>query len=132
MEGFPLPGMVRNIVKPFDYVLVIMVCTAIAVLSFRVYHVDTQPSMVSVKTESGLSLYSIDQNRRLEVKGPMGITIIEIADSQVRVVSSPCRDKLCILKGTLQRSGDWTACMPNRVYVGIQGKVEEGLDEFSY
>ena len=130
--GFPLFGMVRSILKPFDFILILMVCAAIAIISFKVYHVDSQPFVVSVRTESGLSLYRIDQNRRLEVKGPMGITIVEIADAQVRVVSSPCRDKLCMLKGTLQKSGDWTACMPDRVYVGILGKDEEGLDEFSY
>lgn len=132
MDGFPLLGMVRSIVKPFDYVLIIVICAAIAVLSFSVYHDDTQPFMVSVKTESGLSLYRLDQNRRLAVKGPIGTTLIEIVDAEVRVVSSPCRDKLCVLKGTLKKNGDWTACMPNRVYVSIQGKVEEGLDEFSY
>ncbi len=121
-----------NIIKPFDYALIVVVCVAIAIISFRVYAVDNRPPMVSVKSESGLSLYTIETERHVEVEGPLGITHIEIADGKARVVSSPCRDKLCLLKGDLVKNGDWTACMPNRVYVGIQGKSEEELDGLSY
>ncbi|WP_217909531.1 NusG domain II-containing protein [Desulfosediminicola flagellatus] len=121
-----------NIIKPFDYALIVVVCVAIAIISFRVYAVDNRPPMVSVKSESGLSLYTIETERHVEVDGPLGITHIEIADGKARVVSSPCRDKLCLLKGDLVKNGDWTACMPNKVYVGIQGKKEEELDGLSY
>ncbi len=124
--------MVKSIIKPFDYAVIIAVCVAIAMISFKVYTVDTRPPMVSIKSESGLSLYPIDIQRHIEVSGPLGITHIEIADGKVRVISSPCRDKLCLLKGDLVKNGDWTACMPNRVYVGIQGKNKEELDGFSY
>lgn len=122
----------KNIIKPFDYAIIVVVCVVIAVISFRVYAVDNRPPMVSIKSESGLSLYPIDQKHHVEINGPLGITHIEIADGKARVVSSPCRDKLCLLKGDLVENGDWTACMPNRVYVGIQGKSEEELDGLSY
>ncbi len=124
--------MVKSIIKPFDYAIVIGVCIAISVVSYRVYAVDNRPPMVSIKSESGLSLYSIDTNHHLEVSGPLGVTHIEIVGGKAKVVSSPCRDKLCLLKGELTKNGDWTACMPNRVYVGVQGKSEEELDGFSY
>ena len=86
-----------------------------------------------MKTETGVNLYPLDQDQRIEVRGPLGATVIEIADGRVRVVSSPCRDKLCILKGDLVKIGDWTACMPNRVMLKIEGKdKDEGPDELSY
>lgn len=122
----------KRILKPFDIVITIIVCAAIAAISIRVYKVDDQPVAVSIQSESGLSIYPLNQNQRLEVEGPQGITVIEIANEQVWVVSSPCRDKLCMTKGILQKNGDWSACMPNRVYVGIEGKNEEELDELSY
>lgn len=124
--------MVKNIIKPFDYLIIIVVCVCIAVISYRLYAIDHRPPMVNVKSESGLSLYSIDTKHHLEVNGPLGITHVEIADGKVRVVDSPCRDKLCLLKGDLEKNGDWTACMPNKVYVGVQGKNVEELDGFSY
>ncbi|WP_163336283.1 NusG domain II-containing protein [Desulfopila sp. IMCC35008] len=122
----------KRIVKPFDVVITIMVCIAITVISFRVYTVDGQPVAVSIQSESGLSIYPLNQPQRLEVEGPQGLTVVEIVNKQARVVSSPCRDKLCIIKGVLKKNGDWTACMPNRIYVGIEGGKEEELDELSY
>lgn len=109
-----------------------MVCTAIVVISIRVYSFDGQPVAVNIQSESGLSIYPLNQTQHLEIEGPQGITVIEIAEKQVRVISSPCRDKLCITKGVLKNNGDWTACMPNRIYVGIEGGKEEELDEISY
>lgn len=122
----------KTILKPFDVVITILVCAAIAFISLKVYDVDGKPAGVRVKSETGVSIYPLSQNRRLEVEGPLGATVIDIADEQVRVVSSPCREKLCIIKGVLHKNGDWTACMPNLIYVGIEGGAEEGLDELSY
>lgn len=122
----------KRIVKPFDFFIITLVCIAIVAISIRVYKVDGRPVAVSIQSESGLSIYPLNQAQRLEVKGPQGITFVEIADKQVRVLSSPCRDKLCIIKGVLKKNGDWTACMPNRVYIGIKGGKEEELDELSY
>lgn len=122
----------KRFVKPLDLVITIMVCTAIVVISIRVYSFDGQPVAVNIQSESGLSIYPLNQTQHLEIEGPQGITVIEIAEKQVRVISSPCRDKLCITKGVLKNNGDWTACMPNRIYVGIEGGKEEELDEISY
>lgn len=59
----------------------------------------------------------IDKNRIVSVKGPEGITFVEIKDHKVRVTNSPCHNKLCIQQGWL-RSGA-IVCLPNRVVVTI-------------
>lgn len=118
--------------KLFDIILILLVSAAIAVISVVVYKGDHRPGVVTVRSDDGVNLYPLDQDRILEVKGPLGITVVEIKNAHVRVISSPCRDKLCILKGDLVKNGDWTACMPNRFFIKIEGKNEEAPDEISY
>jgi len=59
----------------------------------------------------------LDKNRVVSVEGPQGKTVVEIKDHQVRVIESPCNNKLCIQTGWV-RSGA-VVCLPNRVVVTL-------------
>jgi len=37
------------------------------------------------------------------------------------VEDSPCRDKICVLGGWISHSGEWLACLPNSVFVRVEG-----------
>lgn len=65
---------------------------------------------------------SLAENRRIEVAGALGISLIEIKDAQVRFVDSPCNNKLCVRSGWHQHAGETTACLPNQVSVRILGR----------
>ena len=60
--------------------------------------------------------------RRLHVPGPLGDSVIEIHDGQVRFVSSPCRGKQCVHSGWLSHSGELAACLPNGIMVSVMGR----------
>lgn len=64
----------------------------------------------------------LGQQRRIALHGPLGETLVEIVDSQARVISSPCARKICIGMGSIHRNGDLLACVPNRVVVRIEGE----------
>jgi len=53
--------------------------------------------------------------------------VIEIEGGRARVVDSPCRDKLCVRAGWLDRPGDVAVCLPQRVIVEIRG-AGRGVD----
>ena len=53
--------------------------------------------------------------------------VIEIEGSRARVIDSPCRDKLCVHAGWLERPGDVAVCLPQRVIVEIRG-AGRGVD----
>lgn len=64
---------------------------------------------------------------RVEVEGPLGLTVIEVGERAARVVESPCPLKLCIRAGAVDRPGRVAACLPNRVAleaVGPGGDVD--------
>ena len=77
-------------------------------------------------------IYMLNTDRTIEVPGPLGNTIIKILDSEVFVVDSPCRDKLCVQASPLNKSGEWNACMPNKVFIRIPDSTENELDSLSF
>jgi hypothetical protein len=67
----------------------------------------------------GRSVYilPIEKNRVVSVEGPEGRTFIEIKDQKVRILESPCRNRLCMQQGWI--SSGALICLPNRVIVTI-------------
>lgn len=63
----------------------------------------------------------LDVDQRLNIEGPLGTSVIEIHQGKVRFVDSPCRGKQCIHSGWLQKTGDFAACLPNRISVAVLG-----------
>lgn len=70
-------------------------------------------------------------DRRLQVQGPLGEELIQIANRQVFVVSSPCPNKICILQGKISRPGQWIACLPNKVFIRIEAGDSAAADAVS-
>jgi len=65
--------------------------------------------------------------------------VIEVDGSRARVISSPCRDKLCVSAGWLEKPGDVAACLPQRVVVEIRSATRgmarvsgSGVDGIAY
>lgn len=67
-------------------------------------------------------------DRKIELKGPLGKTVLQTLDGVLRVLSSPCPNKICIRMGDASQSGQVLVCVPNRVSVRLAGGDGEGLD----
>ena len=76
-------------------------------------------------------IYPLDAEATVRVPGPLGETVVEIKDGAVRVVSSPCPEKICIKTGRISKPGQWIACLPNRVFISIRGRKSEQPDAIS-
>lgn len=112
-----------------DVLSVVVAALAVTGVTLFAYGGRAEASEVTIKTDSGTFLYPLDQERVIAAEGPIGATLIEIAGERVRVTESPCRDKICIAAGHLDEAGQWTACLPNRVFVTVQGgESEDGVD----
>lgn len=122
MRRFPLS-------KPLDVVALIVSILTVAAVSVFAFGDRSDPDAVSIETDDARFLYPLDQDRVVTVGGPIGDTLVEIRGNRARVIESPCRDKICILTGHLDATGAWTACLPNRVFVRIEGGiVGDGID----
>jgi len=70
----------------------------------------------------------LNQDQITHVKGPLGLTEIEVKKGRARIVRSPCKNKLCIKSGYIRYADRLAACIPNRVVVRIVGKSHRGVD----
>lgn len=73
---------------------------------------------------------SLNQERVVEVRGPLGVSRIVIHDHRARFESSPCRNQYCVHQGWLARAGQVAVCLPNRVSLELVG--ERGYDSLNY
>ena len=70
----------------------------------------------------------LNQDQTTHVKGPLGLTEIEVKKGRARIVRSPCKNKVCIKSGYIRYADRLAACIPNRVVVRVVGKSHRGVD----
>jgi len=73
----------------------------------------------------------LSSERRINVHGPLGDSVIEIHAGRVRFVSSPCHGKQCVHSGWLSHSGELAACLPNGIMVSVIGR-ERQFDSINF
>jgi hypothetical protein len=73
----------------------------------------------------------LSQNRRVEVQGPIGTTVIEIEPGRARVFSDPGPRQYCVRQGWLTQANAIAICAPNHVSLALVGK-QPGYDSLNY
>ncbi len=63
----------------------------------------------------------LDRPARFAVRGPLGVTEIEVAPGRARVVRDPSPRQLCVRQGWLTRAGSIAICAPNEVSLALEG-----------
>lgn len=81
---------------------------------------------VNVTSDSGEWVEPLGSDAVIEAKGPLGTTTVHVEKNQAFVTDSPCSNKLCIAMGKIFSANQWIACLPNRVFVRIEGKNDGG------
>lgn len=117
--------------KPLDYVTLLFAAALVIAISTAVYGGDGR-TMVLVTAPDIEYLFASSVEDRIAVNGPIGQTVVEIADGGARVVSSPCDNQICVRTGHVERPGRWIACLPNRVLVSIESGNRTDVDARSY
>jgi hypothetical protein len=115
-------------------VVVLVVCAAgIAFSAAFVYSGNAAEPVVNISSKTGEWIYPLKDSRTVEVEGPLGTTEIVIQGGSARIVESPCPNKTCIAAGAIMRAGQWLACLPNGVFVRIDGSTAKGgVDAATY
>lgn len=114
--------------KPFDFVSLAVAVLVVVALSLFAYGESAEGSQVRVQTEDESFIYPLNEDREIDIEGPLGHTHVVIEDGSVRVTESPCREKICIAAGAVSRADEWVACLPNRVFLRVQGGDETEVD----
>lgn len=117
-----------------DVVLVILVCAAAVVSMVMVVQaragVRGSLAIVEVNGEevSRIKLGEGMSSRTIEVEGFMGACTIEVEGNRIRMLKSPCPEKICVGTGWAENAGDQIVCLPNRVVIRVEGGEADGVD----
>ena len=115
-------------IKIFDAVF-IAVFLATVFLSFAfAFQKKSGKSMLIVNTPEGEFVYDLAKSQTVSVCGPLGTSIIEIHNGHAHFVDSPCPNKICVHAAAVSKSGEWSACLPNRIFMHIESDSTQTLD----
>lgn len=119
---------------PFDRKLVLILALLVVVSFLLPLQQGVGTRVVVDSREQTVFVADLQKDQQVELNGPLGITVLRLADGHAQVVSSPCPQKICIGLGKISRSGDLLACVPNRLVIRIEGDggtKERGYDLLS-
>lgn len=116
----------RQNVRILDAVSILLSMAVLGAFSFYVYAERGGEAALYIQNQSKVWIYPLSKELELDIPGPLGLTHVHIRDGTAFVESSPCRDKICIHMGRISRNGEWVACLPNRVFLRVQGKTAQG------
>jgi hypothetical protein len=118
----------KSRLKILDIAIIALATGALVAVSMVVY-AGPAPATVVVSSSKGEWIYPLAEDRIVEVEGLLGITEIHIEGGKAGIHDSPCTNKTCIASPPLHRTGDWSACLPNGVFMRIDGsETGDGLD----
>ncbi len=103
---------------------------ALLYLSVSVYGGPPSSSLV-VSTDQGEWIYPLSEDRTIEARGILGVSVIRIEGGFAHIDESPCANKLCVAAPRIGSTGQWSACLPNGVFIRIEGsEATDDIDAF--
>jgi hypothetical protein len=122
----------RMKLRLLDYLVIILSIAVVGGFSVFAYAGKGKGGDVVIEAGGERWIYSLAADRREEVRGPLGTTVVVIREGKAAVVDSPCPDKLCVHMPAVSKPGQWIACLPNRVFVRVRGTDAQKTDDTAY
>ncbi|MDR2149436.1 MAG: NusG domain II-containing protein [Spirochaetaceae bacterium] len=113
---------------PVDCAVIIVSVAIIGFSAFAVYADPTTDASITIEGAQSSWLFPLNTEETVTVSGPLGATVVQIKDGLVRILSSPCLNQTCVSAPPIGRHGQWLACLPNEVFVAIDGTVPQGQE----
>jgi hypothetical protein len=112
-------------VKVLDIPILLLSVAALLASVLMVRRGGGDERQLVVRTPEGEFVYPLSKNAVYRIEGAIGISEIEVSDGAARFLDSPCPGKTCVMTGSLSEAGAWAACLPNQVFIRIEGDRQE-------
>jgi hypothetical protein len=122
----------RRPFRPLDVIALALSLSTVGAFSVFAYAGGATNPNVIIEGSGEKWIYPLHENREVTVSGPLGDELIDIKDAQAWVVSSPCPNKICIQQGRISKPGQWMACLPNDIFIRVDGTSDTRVDMVSY
>jgi hypothetical protein len=118
--------------RPLDAAAVLLALALFLVSLTLTVAQNAERKIVRIQGAGDEWVYPLDAEVEVDVPGPLGLTHVNISEGSVWVSESPCTEKICIATGAVSRAGAWIACLPNRVFVQVEGVADGEVDQVVY
>lgn len=72
----------------------------------------------------------LDEERHVNIPGPVGPTRVGIVNGSVSVEQASCPQRICMGMAPASDGGDMVACVPNRLLIVVEGDSANGEREY--
>ncbi len=111
---------------PLDRKLLLAVAILVAVSFALPLRREDGAQVIATVQDRVVFKAPLNIDRTVDLQGPLGTTVLQIAAGKVRILSSPCRNKTCVHMGEVHQDGDVLACLPNKLVVHVESKTLAG------
>ncbi|MCL2801514.1 MAG: NusG domain II-containing protein [Treponema sp.] len=120
----------KSWVKIFDIIIILIVAGITFFAAYTAYMKPANESFVVIQGQNREWIFPINTSETIAVSGPLGDTIVRLNEHKAWIESSPCANKTCVAYGAVTNDGQWSACLPNNVFLVITGakKTDEEID----
>jgi len=120
-----------RLLKPGDWLVLMLAIAACAYLLPLAWRGGAAEKAVVKSNGDIVAEIGLNAARRIEVAGPLGITVIEVQPGRARVLSDPGPRQYCVHQGWLTRANAIAICAPNHVSLALVGRGPS-YDTLSY
>ena len=112
-----------------DYLLILFIILFSALLFFIRQTPASKNNILTIKIGKEIvqTIPLSGENSQLSLKTKHGTVQIKIKENKVKVLSSPCKDKLCVKQGYISKPGETIACLPEKVILTIKNDHSNDL-----
>jgi hypothetical protein len=114
-----------------DYLVISLGLLLVVYLFKTLWHSEHAAKIQVRQGNQIVATLSLNQDRLMDVVGPLGISKIEIKQGKVRFLSSPCTNQYCVHQAWLHHQGQAAICLPNRVSLELLGS-KKSYDSLNY
>ena len=104
-----------------DILIFAILVAVIFLTGIALYGNTEKSSRLIVQTPSGRWVYPLNTPQTISFSGTRGTAEIRIENNTAKIISSACPNKTCIAAPPLKKIGDWNACLPNKIFMYIEG-----------
>lgn len=126
-----MPTIIFSHIKLGDWLTLLLGSICVAQLTINFWGGDLADRAI---IRSGGKIFrevSLTRDQRIEVPGPLGISIINIKQRKARITSDPSPRQYCVRQGWLQQVGEIALCLPNQVSIELAGSKRR-YDSLNY
>lgn len=117
--------------KPGDWLTLLLGGLCVVLLVLELWSGDMADRAI---IRSGGKIFRevpLSRDQQIEVPGPLGTSVITIAQRRARISADPSPRQYCVRQGWLQRAGEVAICLPNEVSVELVGSRKQ-YDSLNY